>query len=126
MTKEQRRFIRPDSLHLVDYLIVDEQGQQREYSMGRTLNISQGGILIETQTRISPGMQVMITLELDNELIDIMGKVIHTTRKSKRHHNGIEFFHVGDDDKIILAGYIDNFNRQLEEPLSVAQVGDMP
>ena len=112
MTKERREFIRPESLHLVDYLVVDEQGQQGEYSMGRTLNVSEGGILLETQSEILTGMQVMITLELDNELIDIMGKVMHTTCKSGRYHNGIEFFHVADYDKTTLTKYINEFNRK--------------
>ncbi len=116
MAKEQRKFTRPESLHLVDYLIVDEQGQQGEYSMGRTLNVSRGGILLESQTEIPSGVQVMITLELDNELIDIMGKVIHATCKSGRYHNGIEFFHVGDDDKIIINRYIKNFTLQKKDP----------
>ncbi len=114
MKEEQRKFIRSDILNLLDYLVVDEHGQQGEYSMGRTLNISQEGILLETMTSIPIGMQVMITMGLDNELIEIMGTVMHTIYKSKRHQNGIEFFHIADDDKVILTKHINIFRRNLQ------------
>jgi len=52
---ERRRYIRPESLNLLDYIVVDEQGVQSEYSMGRTLNISIGGILMETHIKAAGG-----------------------------------------------------------------------
>ena len=51
-----------ESLNLLDYIVVDEQGVQGEYSMGRTLNISLGGILMETHLKLKTGQQVMISI----------------------------------------------------------------
>jgi len=118
MGTERRRFIRPEALNLLDYLVVDEQGRQGEYSMGRTLNVSIGGILMETHIPLPIGQQVMITLGLEDELIDIMGKIIYSTFVAGRHQNGIEFLHVADSDRKILNHYIKVFHQKFSKPAS--------
>ena len=108
---ERRRYIRPESLNLLDYIVVDEQGVQSEYSMGRTLNISIGGILMETHIKLQAGQQVMITLGLEDELIDVMGRIIHSTpHDDGMYHNGIEFFHASVEDRRIINIYVEAFH----------------
>ena len=110
MTSERRRYIRPEALNLLDYIVVDEKGRQGEYSMARTLNISKGGILMETHRLLPLGQQVMITLGLEDQLIDVMGRIVYATSTSGRHQQGIEFFHVSDSDKRILDTYVTAFH----------------
>ena len=55
MNTERRRYIRPESLNLLDYLVVDEAGRPGDYSMARTLNVSKGGILMETHIPLPKG-----------------------------------------------------------------------
>ncbi len=118
---ERRRYIRPESLNLLDYLVVDEQGRQGVYSMGRTLNISVGGILMETHIPLPAGQQVMITMGLEEELIDVMGRIIHSTRgQDNMYHNGIEFFHVPDADRHILYRYVELFHERFPDARHVA------
>lgn len=123
MTSERRRFIRPEALNLLDYLVVDDQGRQAEYSMGRTLNVSEGGILMETHIPLPMNQQVMITLGLEDDLIDVMGRIIYTTSNAGRHQNGIKFFHVADRDKKALDRYVREFHRtfkkKIKEPLEI-------
>lgn len=115
MTEERRNYIRPESLNLLDYLVVDKQGRQGEYSMGRTLNVSEGGILMETHIPLPTGQQVMITLGLGDNLVNIMGRIIYTTFDSNRHQNGIEFFHVAENDRAILKEYVHAFHEHYRE-----------
>lgn len=110
MTLERRHYIRPETLNLLDYLVVDEQGRQGNYSMARTLNVSRGGILMETHIQLPQGQQVMITLGLKDRLIDVMGRIVHTTVSSGRYQHGIEFFHVSDRDKRVLDAYVAAFH----------------
>ena len=122
---ERRRFLRPESLNLLDYLVVDEQGRLGEYSMARTLNVSKGGILMETHIPLPKGLQVMITLGLQDQLIDVMGRIVYTTQDSGRHQNGIAFFHLSDHDKHILDKYVTAFHQRYIEdagrhPLPIA------
>ncbi len=115
MTSERRRYIRPEALNLLDYLVVDEQGQQGEYSMARTLNVSKGGVLIETHHQLSKGQEIMITLGLQDQLIDVMGRVVYVVGRAGRFHSGIEFFHLSDADKLVLDRYVDAFHAFITE-----------
>ena len=116
MSMERRRYIRPESLNLLDYLVVDEQGRQGEYSMARTLNVSKGGILMETHRQLPLGQQVMITLGLEEQLIDVMGRIVYVVGAAGRFHNGVEFFHLSDGDKRILDTYVTAFHALYAEP----------
>ncbi|MCL2789349.1 MAG: PilZ domain-containing protein [Desulfobulbus sp.] len=111
MSEEHRRYIRPESLNLLDYLIIDDQGRPGEYSMARTLNVSKGGILVETHLPLPQGQQVMITLGLKDQLIDVMGRIVYSAIDAGRNHSGIEFFHISDNDKRVLDSYIAAFRR---------------
>ena len=122
MTTERRRFIRPEALNLLDYLVVDDQGRQGEYSMARTLNVSKGGILMETHRQLPLGQQVMITLGLKEQLIDVMGRIVYAVGAAGRFHNGVEFFHLSDSDKRILDSYVTAFHALYKGPSS----GDWP
>ncbi len=115
MTTERRRFIRPEALNLLDYLVVDDQGRQGEYSMGRTLNIGEGGILMETHIPLPVGQQVMITLGLEDTLVDVMGKILYATYDAGRHQNGIEFSNVAENDRKILDQYVEEFHKNYKE-----------
>ncbi len=115
MITERRRFIRPEALNLLDYLVVDAQGRQGEYSMGRTLNVSRGGILMETHIPLPVGQQVMITLGLEDNLVDIMGRIVYATYSAGMHQNGIEFFHVAATDRKILEHYTEVFHSKYQE-----------
>ena len=110
MSTERRRYLRPEALNLLDYLVVDANGRQGEYSMARTLNVSKGGMLMETHIPLPKGQQVMITLGLKDQLIDVMGHIVYTTSVSGRHQNGVEFFHVSDRDKRVLDSYVAAFH----------------
>jgi len=114
--KERRRYIRPESLNLLDYIVVDEQGVQSDYSMGRTLNISIGGILMETHIKLNAGQQVMITIGLEDELVDVMGRIVHSTAHNDgMYHNGIEFFHASVEDRRIINRYVEAFHDRYPE-----------
>ncbi|BCO07724.1 hypothetical protein GF1_01000 [Desulfolithobacter dissulfuricans] len=115
MTEERRREIRPESLNLLDYLVVDKEGKQGEYSMGRTINVSEGGVLIETHLPLALGQQVMLTMGLKDELVDVMGRVVHTKTVAERHQSGIEFFHVAQYDKKAISHYVKAFHKLYPE-----------
>jgi len=124
MTTERRRYIRPEALNLLDYLVVDQQGRQGEYSMGRTLNVSEGGILMETHIPLPVGQQVMITIGLEDELVDVMGRIVYATFDAGRHQNGIEFFHVADNDKKVLDRYVKAFHEMCREQAGLPPAPD--
>jgi len=107
---EKRSYIRMDSLHLLDYLTIDRDGQQTNYSMGRTLDISEHGLKLEVTHAMSPGDTLLITVGLEEDLVDITGEVIHCEQEANRYILGIEFSDISDEGNRILKKYIIAFN----------------
>ena len=110
MKSERRKNDRLESLHLLDFVVVDEFGQHGDYTMGRTLNVSRGGILMETHLEMRKGQQVVITMELKNALLNVMGTIVYASFANPRYRYGIEFFEVPEADQRLLDSYVDAFH----------------
>lgn len=111
-TEEKRKHYRVDSLHLINYVYSDERAQGVMQGMGRTLNISESGILLETHTPpISVGSIVALTIGVEEDVVEIKGRVIYTKEsQNDMYESGIEFFEFDTEAKDILAKYIAAFN----------------
>lgn len=108
---EKRHFIRLDSLHLLDYIVVDSHGVRGRYSMGRTLDISENGIKLETTQPLDMGDTLIVTVGLEDDLIDLQGEITHTKSKSGRFINGIEFTEISQKGRKIFKKYTEAFLR---------------
>ena len=111
MTSEDKRlYPRIHSLNLISYDCLDETGQLIMQGMGRTLNVSEGGILLETHVQIEPESDVLLSIGLEDDLVEIKGKVITSKLgKEEKFESGIQFLEVGEDELVILKLYIKAF-----------------
>lgn len=109
MNTEHRRFIRKSALHLLDYLIIDEHGLQTTYSMARTLDVSENGLKLEAAQQINIGDSLLITVGLENDLIDLRGDVVHVEKSNDRFLTGIEFRDISENGRRILKKYAEAF-----------------
>lgn len=107
--REQRKYIRLESLNLLDYLVIDKQGMQTTHSMGRTLDISENGLKLETTTEIFLGDTLLITVGLEDDLIDLMADVTHVETAGDRYHSGVEFVDISAEGKRIFQKYAEAF-----------------
>ncbi len=100
MAKEKRKHQRVDSLNLLYYVCLDEDGNQLEQGMGRTLDISQGGLLLETHVRIESKYILLMEVGFEDVLVDIKGEVVYSREgESGKFQSGIRF--IQTDEKII-------------------------
>ena len=111
MTKEEKRLHpRIDALNLIAYECMDESGQVVMHGMGRTLNVSEGGILLETHVQIEQQYDALLSIGLENDLIDIKGKFISSKPgKVDMFESGIKFLEIGETELAILKLYIKAF-----------------
>ncbi|MFH2122856.1 MAG: S-methyl-5-thioribose-1-phosphate isomerase [Pseudomonadota bacterium] len=107
---EHRHFIRKNALHLLDYLVIDKNGLQTTYSMGRTLDVSEKGLKLETTQPISQGDTLLITVGVEEDLIDLRGDVVHTEVVDGRHVTGIEFQDISEEGRRIFKKYAEAFH----------------
>ena len=102
----KRKHQRFQSLNL-SYVCLDENENIVKQGMGRTLNISESGILLETHFPIEPEYLVVLTIGLEEDLLDIKGKPIHTRSDDDgKFEVGIEFLDPDRDSIQVLKDFI--------------------
>ncbi len=122
---ENRKHTRIDSLNLLAYVCLDECGEEMEHRMGRTLNVSEAGILIETHIPIDPVHVMSLKIGLRDETVDIPGKVAHSIeRKSGKFETGVEFYDVDECAMTLLKKYIKEFEDQREAKTAPGAMDD--
>ncbi|UCH20445.1 MAG: PilZ domain-containing protein [Deltaproteobacteria bacterium] len=110
--KEKRKFIRIDSLNL-SYVLVDGNDDEEKQTMGRTLNVSEAGIRLETAVPVELNSNLTLTIGLEEDLVDIKGTVVHSSKgEGDRYQLGVKF--LGKDEKAskILKKFIKAFQKQ--------------
>ena len=112
-TKEHRKHYRIDSLNLLHYLCLDQKNQSVGQGMGRTLNVSESGIRLETHAPLDADQVVSLTIGLEDETVMIKGNVVHVKPNPEgRFEAGIKFFDVGKAELATLKKYIEAFAAQ--------------
>jgi len=110
--QEQRNFIRYDALHLLDYVVIDENGDPGDYSMGRTIDVSIDGIKLETSSLLKPGTRLMITVGLEDDLVDLEGRTTHASPHNGRFVSGIGFLRISKEGRRVFTKYVEAFRRR--------------
>jgi hypothetical protein len=83
-------------------MAIKKNGQITDLGMGRALNISQNGIFLETSRLLFSEYISLMSVDLDNNLIEIKGKVMYSgingsgmvgngIRLQGEHHENIQF-----------------------------------
>jgi CRP-like cAMP-binding protein len=88
---EKREKQRVMSTNLLNYISIDHNYREVSQGMGRTINMSETGLLIETPTAIDPEHFLSLNIGLANEQFKVHGKVIYTTCLKKTYRTGILF-----------------------------------
>lgn len=110
-TKNQRLHSRIDSLNLLSYSCMDDTGQIVIQGMGRTLNVSEGGILLETHVQIDAAYTISLTIGLEEELVEINGQIVRCVSGTDGHYeSGIKFHEMDEAALQILKKYIKAFH----------------
>lgn len=116
MTKrEQRKFIRYDSLHLLDYLVLDKEGNPGTYSMGRTIDVSIDGLKLETTTLFEPDTRMLITVGIEDDLVDLEGRTTHASPLDGRYVSGITFLKISKEGRRVFTKYTEAFRQRKQE-----------
>jgi len=75
---ERRQAERRYAQNFLDYEILSGTGEILGRGLARTLNISENGLRLETGQFFEPGQRLRITLGLDNDLVQISGRVMNS------------------------------------------------
>ena len=91
----------------VSYICIDENGNEIEQGMGRTIDISVGGMLIETSVPIESKYILIATIDLKGNFIEIRGEVAYSRKnESGEFLTGIQFLETLERQIKIIAEFI--------------------
>jgi len=109
----KRRGPRVKSPNLVVYLCIDEEKNKIIQGMGRTLNVSEGGILLETHVPIDPRHTLLLTIAMEEDLMHFKGRIAHSReREDGKFESGVEFLEMDKQKRRFLSQYMIIFKGQ--------------
>ncbi|MFC1516816.1 PilZ domain-containing protein [Thermodesulfobacteriota bacterium] len=109
-TRDHRQHDRINSLNLLNYVQLDENDNAVAQGMGRTLNVSESGILLETHIALDLNAMVLLTIGLEEDLVDIRGEVMHSKPgEEEKYEAGIRFTEPDETARQILQIYVKMF-----------------
>jgi hypothetical protein len=110
-TNEKRKHPRVDTLNLF-YICLDEDQQVIKQGMGRTLNVSESGILLETYFPIEATHTVVLSIGFQERLVDIKGRPVHIrSTRAGVYEIGVEFTQLDETARHALKGYLDSMDK---------------
>jgi hypothetical protein len=117
MTKvDQRKYPRFKSLNLLSYVCIDENRDVVRQGMGRTLDVSEGGILLETHAPIPLQHTISLTIGLQEEVTEIDGRAVYSRPGGPgKYESGIAFYGKNEAGLRILKKYIKAFAEQKDK-----------
>jgi len=94
---EKRKHPRVDINNLVSYRCMDDSGNMIKEGRGKSVNISQGGILIETHDPFEWQDTLLLFIDIEDESVSIKGRVIYCNAANfGKFRTGIQFLETNE------------------------------
>ena len=107
----RRKYQRVKTQNLISYFSFDDNGKLISHGLGIALDVSKGGILLETPYLIESGVLVLTATDKEKNFVEVKSKLIYSKRTSiGTYLCGIEF--IGIDERVInfIAKLIKEYN----------------
>ncbi|MDH3356226.1 MAG: PilZ domain-containing protein [Desulfobacteraceae bacterium] len=94
---EKRKHPRVNINNLISYRCMDDSGNQTKEGRGKSINISQGGILIETHDPFEWQDIIRLFIDIEDESVNIKGKVVYCNAANfGKFRTGIQFLETNE------------------------------
>ena len=98
MEKRASRRIR--TLNLTSYTPKRDDEQEYIVSIGRTLDVSDGGVKVETHRKLEDGTELEMDIAIEEKIITAKGEVVHTEElENGLFGTGIRFTLISEEDR---------------------------
>ncbi|MCG6917417.1 MAG: PilZ domain-containing protein [Deltaproteobacteria bacterium] len=101
--REKRASPRIRSLNLASYVPKKDEKQEYIISIGRTLDVSEGGAKIETHRKLDRGLELELEIAVEDQIISAKGEVLYSTELADGlFGTGIRFTAIAEEDRRLL------------------------
>jgi len=93
---------------------MDDSGNQTKQGRGKSVNISQGGILIETHAPFEWQDILLLSIDIEDESASIKGKVIYCNAANfGKFRTGIQFLETNEKIVSFVIGLLETYSKLL-------------
>ena len=111
--KEKRRFPRLDSSHLISFIHYDAGDAPSDTGMGKTLDISRGGVTIQAYRSFPVNTGLELTIAMGEKLVKVRGRVVHSREVDKELYDiGVCFTEIDESDREALAAFFQKTSKE--------------
>lgn len=113
---EKRNYPRVNSSHFIEYILLDENQEELDRGDGRTLDLSHGGVLLETQRPLGGSFVVLTILDSTGDKIELSGRVANTRKANNSgfYLTGVEFIGSENEQINAIIAFLKTYNRDLK------------
>lgn len=113
---ERRQAERRYALNFLDYEVLSDSGEVLGRGLARTLNVSESGLRLETGQFFDPGQQLRITLGLDNDLVQVDGRIVNSQPETDELcTSGVMFIEFSKKDRQTYQKHFKALQKALEQ-----------
>ncbi len=115
MEEIRRTHRRLESFNMVSYICIDPDGIAVEQGMGKTLDMSESGLLLETIDLIPTECTLELLMGIHDETIEVKAKVVRVnTGSSIMYEHGLEFIDLDDDLALQINSFILEYKSEVD------------
>jgi c-di-GMP-binding flagellar brake protein YcgR len=110
--EERRRWTRIQAEHLVSYAHFDEHGEPDVRGMARTLDLSEGGMVLEMTHPADVGERLQVKMVTGDDILEAVATVVYSNPLHPyRWRVGVRFTEVPDEDLATIAQEVARFRQ---------------
>ncbi|SPD72716.1 putative Type IV pilus assembly PilZ [uncultured Desulfobacterium sp.] len=110
---ERRKYPRIKTDNLMSYACTDDTGQELNQGIGTALDISQGGLLLESHSPIEAKKILLTFIDPDNEFFEINGEIAYCKEiKTGMFQTGIRFSENNKNIRKAIVSIVKTYNVQ--------------
>lgn len=111
---DQRRSPRIESENNVGYVLYNEMRVKVDQGSGRTLNLSQTGVGLETRKLLKGSYIVLVTIDLDGRKVKVKGRVVSSRfmESSNTYLTGVEFIGPKDEQLEAIIAFVKSYHHR--------------
>ena len=108
--QDRRASIRLKMIYPAIYTRFDNRGRAFDQKISRSMNVSLGGVRLQSSFLVNSGEVLDITMALGEDLVTFKGKVMYvTSTEDQGFEFGISIEDIEHQDRIALTHFIDDF-----------------
>ena len=116
-----RQSPRMDAGNLICFACLDPEGSVLSQSMGKAVDISQTGLLLESALSVESDLVSLVSTDRSNRLLEIKGRVVYSRRsRSGNYLTGIQYIGTANEMTRFAGGLAINSGsrRESSEPIT--------